>query len=169
MDIFNCPCPLFSSYLYILFLPPKPASFYKKVTQHFSKFKTLFSEKKTLKYFFSNHFYCAFQAHTVFQKVSSYILTRFYGQGHTQPSSPMSSALADSSFNSTLQIYWQLLKIFTAPLPFPLGFWACNLPTHSPDHLSKPFPLSPFYFALIWCFHFLKERMPATFANEIDL
>lgn len=83
---------------------------------------------------------------TVFLKVSSYILTRFSGRGHTQPSSPMSSTLADSSFNSSLQIYWQLLKIFTALLPFPLGFWACNLPTHSPDHLSKSFPLSLFYF-----------------------
>lgn len=83
-------------------------------------------------------------------------------QAPTQHRSPISwSRAIDTSLNSTLQIYWQLLKNIYCPTSSPSGHLACNLPTRLLDHLSKPqaFLLSLFFlFVIIPSFYFLERR-----------
>lgn len=58
----------------------------------------------------------------------------------------------NTSLNSTLQIYWQLLKNIYCPTSSPSGHLACNLPIRLLDHLSKP---RPSLFVIIPSFHLL--------------
>lgn len=52
----------------------------------------------------------------------------------------------ESTIDLTLQIYWQLLKIFTTPLPLLTGRPACNPSAPLLDHLSN---LRPFFLLLL--------------------
>lgn len=74
------------------------------------------------------------------------------------PSTGAQSLAVDTSLNSTLEIYWQLLKNIYCPTSSPSGHPVCNLPTRLLDHLSKPraFLLSLF---------FLSSSPPFTFCR----
>lgn len=55
----------------------------------------------------------------------------------------------ECTLDLTLQIYWQLLKIFTTPLPLLHGRPACNPSALLLDHLSN---LRPFFLLLFHSF-----------------
>ena len=102
-------------------------------------------------------FALSFLSNNIWHSAYGRLTNSFHRQAPTQPSS--STLAVNTSLNSTLQIYWQLLKNIYYPTSSPSGHPACNLPTRLLDHLSKPQ-------AFLLPLFFLSSSPPFTFWKE---